>query len=198
MLKVRFKKNGFSVSEILVSLFILGFVGYLSYAILIKYTEETKKNVIEKKSIEQQAYTYSWQGQYQNLTQAANMVILNNNNNFENLCQDNQPNKCMKDLFAANISTVNSCENNTRGTCWHNDGNWYSSNNVPANENISTAFGFIMNNGTLVLFNNTDTTCPNGICGQIYFDVNGFDKPNTLGFDIFKINILKNSLSPVQ
>lgn len=192
------QKIGFSVSEILVSMLVLGFIGYMSYALLIRYTKETQKNIIEKKSIEQTTYKYSWQEQYQNLNQAARMILLNNNNSFENLCPSNQSNKCMKDLFAANISTLNSCEINTGGICWHNGGSWFLSSNIPANENTDTSAGFIMNNGTLVLFNNTDTRCINGICSQIYFDVNGFDKPNTIGYDIFKINILKNSLSPIQ
>jgi Tfp pilus assembly protein PilV len=189
------QKNGFSVAEILIGLLILGFVGYLSFAILLRYTKETQKNIIKKDSIETYSYTFAWQEQFQNLNQASRMILLNNNNSYENLCSNDQPNKCIKDAFAGSLNILNSCDNNVKGKCWHNNGDWFYSKNSPAAENIDSAAGIILSNGTFMIFNTTDTTCPSGICGQIYLDVNGFDKPNTFGNDIFKINILKNSLS---
>lgn len=41
-------------------------------------------------------------------------------------------------------------------------------------------------------------TCkPNVVCGIIAFDLNGLEEPNTWGYDIFGINVLKDKIEPI-
>ncbi len=44
-------------------------------------------------------------------------------------------------------------------------------------------------------FNNQCTT--NGVCAVIFFDLHGTMPPNAWGYDIFGINVLKNTIEPI-
>lgn len=188
-------KSGFSFVDIIVAVVVLGFIGYMTFAVLLSYSSGIKKNVSTSDSMKEYSYGTLWQGEYQKIDQATRMILLNNSGSFENLCNDSQPNKCIKDLYSGSLSTISSCDDNIKGRCWHNDGEWFVSSGIAATENLNSAAGLILNSGSLMVFNNIDTTCPGGICGQAYVDVNGFNKPNIEKIDIFKVNILKDSLS---
>lgn len=67
---------------------------------------------------------------------------------------------------------------------WHKSGSWYDKTGKPMNfNNLYKPLSFLLPDGGLVLYN-----CSN----QIFIDVNGYQKPNTVGRDIFYF-ILKDS-----
>jgi len=187
-------KSGFSFVDFIIGFLVLGFASTIALNVVANYQKETKNNVITSQTIKEYAYNTLWDGEFQKLNQATNMILVSNSNTLENLCSGNLQNKCMMEQYFKVLSAMNSCPDNVKGRCWHNDGEWFLSNRTPSTENIDLASGLILNNGVFVLFNNVDTSCTNRICGQIYVDVNGFNKPNRIGNDIFKINILKNSI----
>lgn len=71
---------------------------------------------------------------------------------------------------------------------WHKDYEWFDKNGVSQRVNPAyQTLSFALNDGTLVLYN-----CTN----QIFIDVNGFKKPNTIGKDIFYFILNNNSILP--
>lgn len=90
----------------------------------------------------------------------------------------------------------------TANECWHKANEWkYLTGVLRPDDNDRP--GVVLSDGGLIIFDFQKADCSfdmvpyNGNykrCGFINFDVNGAKKPNTIGKDIFNINILPDRL----
>src|SRR5574344_1301521 len=118
----------------------------------------------------------------------------------------------LRDMYDNYVRYIKKCNRNdkysesVKGTCWHNDGNWYQLNGqLPAMvfPTASSAFsGAFLSDGTMIKFATKASaeSCGNSgggiLCGFIIFDINGFKKPNRIGRDIFGVVVNNNGLLP--
>lgn len=181
--------TAFTLAEVLITLLIIGVVASLTIPALINNTQD-------------QELKTAWKKSYSELTQATNLILLDNAGSLKGLCADNNDN-CMRNLYAPYLSYTKSCnENSSWGNCWHNGLSefWYMDGTaIPSG--WTNAAGLILNNGAFVRFIWISSQCNNvsiGIsrCGSIYVDVNGFKKPNRVGKDIFGTIIQYNGIKP--
>lgn len=174
-------KAGFTLAEVLVTLAIIGIVAALTLPTLIT-------------SIQDNQYKVAWKKNYSVFSQATNQFINEQNGNFINLFTSNAVMQSNYNRYLKVIKTYP-----TWGG-WHSDNNWYLLNGTPVNSTCeSTTY---LADGSMVCFDLMTQAC-NGIrgniidiCGEVYFDVNGIKKPNTIGKDIFSVYVRSNSIIP--
>lgn len=202
MLKIKNKKQAFTLAEVLITLTIIGVVAAFTIPALINNTNEKELINAAKKN-------------YSALNQAINMIRVNNDDSIIGIFTNKN---VMRDEFAKYLSVAQKCDNATNG-CWKTPFYDLAGNQVTyfywlyydgdTGQGGTTPSGLILNDGTLLAFatGSTGTTssvdcnlgAPSGftpddtddICGAVYIDVNGFKSPNTQGKDIFMFHITK-------
>lgn len=197
------KHFGFTLAEVLITLGIIGIVAAMTIPTLMKNTQD-----IELKS--------AWKKVFSEFSQATTNVKNNNGGTFSGLCASSD-NHCLRDEYQNYLKYTTKCDSyvDAFGTCFHPltgsyldtvkllDGTSHISRNYyPYFSQMSS--GAILPNGTLVLFVYTSSTCTDttrvegytNACGWITVDVNGFKGPNTVGRDIFCMDILEDRITP--
>lgn len=196
------KKFGFTLAEILITLGIIGVVAAMTIPTLMKNTQD-----IELKS--------AWKKAYSVFSQAAINVKNDNGGTFLNLTN-------LRDSFGTYIKYSRTCEYNgtdqsdVYGNCFHPlTGSYFDTvktlngtshlqvNNYYPYMSWGTT-GAVLSDGQLAVFAYTSGTCTDttrvegytNACGWITIDVNGFRGPNTIGRDIFSIDILNDKITP--
>lgn len=176
--------NAFTLSEVLLVLTIIGVVAALTIPTLLQ-------------KISDDQYKAAWKKAYSALSQATNRLVADNNGSLKWICTTGYHN-CFANAYQTYFNVVKTCSSATPEGCWHNANSWQSLDGtlrtaVPAQP------GFVLNNGTLILFAYNDTNCNSGVekkCGDFWIDVNGFKNPNTIGKDIFYAYAREYLLSP--
>jgi prepilin-type N-terminal cleavage/methylation domain-containing protein len=174
-------KTGFTLAEVLITLLIIGIISSIVIPGIIADTQQAELKT-------------AWKKTYSELSQATIRLIADNGGSLKGVFTDRDS---VKNTFAKYLSYTSSCDNNNNnGTCWHKANQWYYLNGTSITDNPPA---LILSNGSLLRFNFMATNCDSGSqlrCGEIYVDVNGFKKPNTIGKDIFGIYIRENSIRP--
>jgi len=175
---------GFTLAEVLITLLIIGVVASIVVPALISDTQDAELHT-------------AWRKAYSNIEQATRMIMSDNAGSIAGLC-NNYNHDCIKNLYLPYLSYTKSCSYGTAaGNCWHKMGviKWLNGNIVTtADWSLSS---LILNNGSLISFF-SEANCPStsyyNRCGYIVIDVNGFKGHNTLGKDIFFIQLFKNQI----
>ncbi len=192
------KFRAFTLSEVLITLVIIGVIAAITVPVLYaQYTELERIAKVKK--------TYSMFANAMIRVEAdgGDMIFDIDDNNYENV--ENWFNSYLKNyIIAAKI-----CYNDTAG-CW-NDGDSYNMDGSTAYMN-QTGVGIgsdiitaVLNDGTFININvqsaasvakyfGVDINTKFGL--EIYFDINGSKKPNTIGKDIFAAVFTEEGIVP--
>lgn len=168
------KKSGFGIAQLLVAMMVMSFGYLLVMPHIVKYSETNDPQ--KASSPVQKSYAYAKGTIVQKLSSAVRMITISNSGTMKGLCSTNA---CMADKFSKQLSIMKKCKGNPSG-CWHSGGNDFG--------------GIVLMSGTLISFENTNSSCSGEICSIIHYDVNGFKKPNKEGLDIFKAYITPYSV----
>lgn len=186
------KKRGFTLSEVLITLGIIGVVAALVLPTIIKNYQEA-------------SYKAAWKKGYSNFSQAFSQIVAENGGSIAGVCStvDSAGQGCFLNLFTAKLNTVKICNvGQLEGNCWHKSNTWKYLNNVTSATSAAVP-GFILSDGSLVYVYLTNKDCQEQVvagatkrCGYMGIDINGFNPPNIVGKDIFGSNILSGRTLP--
>lgn len=182
------KSKAFTLSEVLLVLSVIGVIAALTIPTLIQKVSDDQNKV-------------TWRKTYSELSQAAQLIMNDNGGSMYQWCYDDY--RCIKDKFAEKLQNVKQCGQSLGiGNCF--PASPIKTLNDSTQTITSYASGLILTNGVHLAFNHNATMIYNcwgtgdinGSCGEIYADVNGFNGPNTIGKDIFRMIIYLNKTSP--
>ena len=197
------KRKAFTLAEMLIVIAIIGIIASVVTPMLFGTTSDAVLKAAWKKS-------------YSDLTQATMMIVADNGGSLAGAFPgDVAGTEDFKNAFASKLNIIKDCSGSSTyggsGTgagadgCWHSTGtgNWYFLNGktISAGGSGVCNSGLILNNGSLIYFGIDNSNCSQTAgdytrCGYVIIDVNGFKKPNTVGKDIFAVNITSNALIP--
>lgn len=181
--------NGFTLAEVLITLGIIGIVASMTLPTVINKTQEKQFKVAFKK-------------QYSTFAQAMQRVYIEDGSAYEQVdwkqmptyfCKLQQSQKVIKsgikcDEVLKNGFTDNSDWPRTGQYYWHKDGKWFDKKGQPQHINTGySSLSYVLPDGAIVNYN-----CSN----QIFIDVNGYQKPNTIGKDIFFMTVQTKNMVP--
>ncbi len=170
-----FNLKAFTLAEVLITLGIIGIVAALTIPQLVANYTSTQLKVQWKK-------TYS-------IFEQATQNIIRENGSMKGLdCDSWVVDTCLKNYYSSFIK-IKEEDDHTRGNCWHNAGEWKSMDGTSMDLPNGHDACIVLNDGTLINFENYDSACTNDDCGLLQVDVNGFKKPNIIGKDIFRIHV---------
>ena len=177
------KKAALTLSESLITLMIIGVVAALTIPSLINTYKERQ-------------FKTAWKTAYSDLVQAQKLLNADFYENLYGECRDFDD-TCLRDLFSRKLSTVKKCEANNISECFARSKFLDGRTNflIGINDNWPM---LITSNGMSMKFRFHKQNCTAEIenCGWIQVDVNGTKGPNTMGKDIFQLDILKDKLDP--
>lgn len=172
------KKNGFTLAEVLITLGIIGVVASMTIPILIH-------NVFDQELRGQYKKVYS------TVNQAVMGLVSDNGGSLSGLFTDADTEAS---LLASKMQIVSICNSVTSPSGCYFQG---LSTNLHA--------VIVLKDGSMLGANSLDTNCnttwgPNNfgqyLCGELYIDVNGNQKPNTPGKDVFWVGLTPNKVIP--
>ncbi|EKE02869.1 MAG: hypothetical protein ACD_20C00317G0004 [uncultured bacterium] len=169
-------KKGVSIAELLLVVAICAVIAIV-----------TTTSVVH--NIEVASLRSSWKKVYRDIDAATKNIKYDTSRSGFSLLNVFSNATVMRNLYAAELNQIRSCDVADTEGCWHVDNQWKS---IDGTLLTSNSPGLILNNKMLMIFLNTSTTCAGGtqnVCGEIYIDVNGFKQPNTLGKDIYFASI---------
>lgn len=174
-------KNGFTLAEVLIVIGIIGIIANMTIPTLVKDTQN-------------KALKVTWKKAYSVLSQATLMVLNENAGTLANLCTNSD---CIRDVYSEYLPTIKKCNDGTSGCFFAWGEPWYYMSKATVGGWGSDS-GAILRDGVVVNYAYFNPNCNSWAneCGNIYVDVNGSKKPNTIGKDIFKIHIQSNGISP--
>ena len=165
-------KNGFTLSEVLIT---LGVIGVISAITLPTVVKNYQKHVIENRLKK----SYSIINQALNMSIAENGDIKNWTFPQSNTADENY--KFAQTYLLPYLKVIKDC--NVGKGCWADkEYNMNGSNSLQIND-INYIIKFILSDGSAVALYFSETG------GHLYLDVNGISKPNTRGKDIFEFAI---------
>jgi len=188
-------KKAFTLSEVLITLGIIGIVAAMTMPMLLANSREKEMVSRLKKA-------------YSNVSQAfQRTIVVNNTPNYWNLRQEGDPSGAIsiQDKISEYFIVSKDCQAN--GGCWPNaeiiklDGT-----STGLNFGSDTSFAtFRIADGTLYAFRVLSADCDadfgnmgalKKVCAEMYIDINGERRPNIMGYDVFKFYIVKNGIYP--
>lgn len=185
-------KKGFTLSEVLITLGIIGVVAAMTLPAVINNTQDKQFKAMFKK-------------QYSALAQAI-LMVYTDGNDIPNLTHENwmdmsfyvcKISSQLKYLKSGlNCSTIeklgdspdlNKTDYFNDSTKWHNDGEWFNKKGEPQKLNSGyLKMTFLLPDESMINFN---------CLRDIFIDVNGYKKPNTIGRDIFFVTLPPGKLN---
>ncbi|MDD3150321.1 MAG: prepilin-type N-terminal cleavage/methylation domain-containing protein, partial [Candidatus Gastranaerophilales bacterium] len=179
------KKQGFTLSEVLVVIAIIGIIASITLPTVLSGTNQAE-NIVK------------WKKVYANLTQVT-LLIIQENGDFKGILATGQ-NEELKNLYMEHFNYIKSCPNVIADDCWPGTVNL---GGTPLMDSLSDNAGFIAADGTIYTFDYERSACSlqlstltNPYCGIISVDINGNKGPNEEGKDIFGVYIFQNGLKP--
>lgn len=176
----------FTLAEVLISLGIIGIVAALTITALNRAISTYQYEVALKKV-------------YSELSQAYISMSSDNGGSVIGLFPDRA---AMLSVFKVYLKDAKTCDENfTTGECWHKSNEWYGLTGTPVSSTETFSSSLIMPSGAILLFNSPSSTCTSNSelnsnigCGRIRVDINGFQKPNRIGRDIFDFYITSSKV----
>lgn len=182
-----FFRHGFTLSEVLLVLSVIGVVAAL-----------TIPTLVQKVNADQ--YKTAWKKNFSVLSQATQMILLNSGGNLKGFCTNHN---CIKDAYANYLTVIKNCNSGTLlGNCWHGSVGGLKQLNGNVMSSWDGGAGLILSDGALLRIAFAASNCDSATagtmfrCGSATVDVNGFKPPNTVGVDVFAIQILEDSTRP--
>jgi len=198
MVKERTASKGFTLAEILITLTVIGVVAALTIPTLLQNTNQAELKTALKRD-------------FADLSQATLSIKNDKGGSLVNAFPgDALGTESLKNAFKAKLSYLKECYGTSawggggNGTavegCWHASGAMQYLSGVKIN-GWDARPGLILNNGTFIFFRNIKSDCSATSgdfksCAYSTFDVNGFKKPNTVGKDIFRVQITDDGMLP--
>jgi len=179
------RKRAFTLAQILIVIAVIAVIAVLTIIPL-------------NKTVNEAAIRTAWKNDFALFNQAFDRILIAKNGTAKNMCINEG---CFKNAFTNYLSTVKECEPGVSDNCWHKDNEWHWM------KGDDIAWGYrataILSNNSLASFHwyspdcsYTDEDVNPAICGCIYVDVNGFNKPNIVGKDIFGFWVSEKKLTP--
>lgn len=178
------KLKGFSLSEVLITLVIIGVVAAITIPML-------------NQNIENQHYISAYKKMYSSLSQMYLRLKTDNGGNLEGIfnSNDDYP-KILQNYFVS--AKVCQAGHNT-DVCWHRK--WYTYNGATITGLENNFSSLILADGSVMVFMHMSSSCTGSTeltsnigCARIRVDINGDRKPNRVGKDIFDFYILQDRL----
>lgn len=190
-------KKAFTLAEVLITLGIIGIVAAMTLPTVIA-------------NIQDKQFKSAFKKQYSTIAQAMQRAYIAEGQTYENVnwmqmpkyfCRMQKELKtlnsgiaCPKDIDSMKFTDGTGTYGNTNEwprtgqTYWHKDDKWQDKKGVEYKSNPSySALSMQLTDGTLIFY-----TCGN----QILIDVNGYQKPNIVGRDIFYFILNPKRFSP--
>jgi len=186
---VRGKQTAFTLAEVLFTLAIVGVVAAMTLPALINKTQDKQFKTAFKK-------------QYSTFAQAMQRVYAEDGSTYEHVewiqmpkffCSIQKAQKVLKSgIDCSKVQNDNYSGTDewpaTGGEYWHKNGEWFDKQGNPQTLNSGYwPMSYLLPDGALVVYN-----CSN----QIFVDVNGYKKPNTIGKDIFFFVVVSKNMVP--
>lgn len=198
------KKQGFTLSEILLVLSVIGVVAALTIPTLIQKINDSHQKA-------------AWKKAFSSISQASISVLSDKGGTFKYSFDtagitDNKAAENLKNSFKVYLNAIKECNGTTTyggngggasvDGCWHKANEWAYLYGL--GQPAKATPGLILSNGSLVRFHidksdcsyTTDAGQEVTICGYIQTDVNGFKGPNITGKDIFSIYLTESFIYP--
>lgn len=186
-----FKNKAFTLTEVLITLGIIGVIAAITIPALLNNIQNSQNITALKKF-------------YSDISNATATIKEQNGGTMKQTAELNA-------TYANVMKPIKICTSGTsQGNCWHiNAVSWYTLNGNVTGAGATINQGFILNNGMLVNIpeqihfpncngsNASLGVANNDGCGWIIVDVNGFNKPNTIGKDIFYFQLLEDRIEPM-
>lgn len=182
-------KNGFTLSEVLITLVIIGVIAALTIPALMNKTNEQDTVVAVKKA-------------YSILGQAYQRVVVENGKIIPSSLGSNNTESTEKlgKMFAKQLNTQKVCGMSTEEDCFATGRYKVFNGNLSGDfSKDSGLFKMILSDGMSFGFsgiNYYSNTGGFGYFGSVYVDINGAKAPNVWGKDMFAFYITKNGISP--
>lgn len=188
-------KLAFTLSEVLITLGIIGVVAAVTIPTVLQKTQEQQTISALKKA-------------YSTLSNAYTQSVKDNGTPDEwALVDDQDGSKPMIDKLAPYLKVTKTCDGYTpNDDCFPSDPYKTLNNSdlYPLNSNYP---GAKLADGTLIAGIVSDPDCPTwpvgnntllqNVCGHYFVDINGFKKPNQFGKDTFGFLLTKNGIIPM-
>ena len=181
------RRTAFTLAEVLITLGIIGIIAILTIPSLINKITDLQYKAAFKKN-------YSVFAQAMKMVEIEDNMVFQKEENWTNLpiylCKLAQHLKAVKNGLDCSIvlsdefdpTNDNSFKTDFK---WHNE--WYQKDTKPIHLNPGyNSNTFQLQDGTLINY---------GCLNQVFIDVNGFKKPNTVGKDIFYFLLTENGLT---
>ncbi len=181
------RRTAFTLAEVLITLGIIGIIAILTIPSLINKITDLQYKAAFKKN-------YSVFAQAMKMVEIEDNMVFQKEENWTNLpiylCKLAQHLKAVKNGLDCSIvlsdefdpTNDNSFKTDFK---WHNE--WYQKDTKPIYLNPGyNSNTFQLQDGTLINY---------GCLNQVFIDVNGFKKPNTVGKDIFYFLLTENGLT---
>ncbi|HSA07381.1 MAG TPA: type II secretion system protein [Candidatus Gastranaerophilales bacterium] len=174
-----YSHKAFTVSEVLLTLAIIGVIAALTLPSLLK-------------SYEKNTWTTGYKAGINIISQITKTIMSENNNTLVGKWGAGGDDQSVYDLYSPYFKTVRTCENiNPKGSCFNSV---YTLMDNAINAAVNGVYSVILTNGMSLSFYN-----PVGPVDYIliYLDINGAKSPNVLGKDLHIIKVSINS-DPVK
>lgn len=191
MLKKTYKyKQAFTLSEVLITLAIVGTIAALTIPAFVSSSEVSKTKAQLKEA-------------FAILDQVTDRMVYKNYGDITGVF-GNGDSDGLKNAYLESLNYSKQCNNsNVFGNCW-SASSIQNLSGASYNVNHHSATGVVLNNGMHVLIWLSSYTCQDGtwgggaykVCGDMHVDLNGFNGPNKLGKDVFRFHLTKNKLTP--
>jgi len=192
------RKHGFTLAEILITLTVIGVVAALTIPTLLQNTNQAELKTALKRD-------------FADLQQATLQIINDNGGSLVNAFggAGDKDGENIKNAFKGKLSYLKECSGissvggsgagSSAEGCWHNEMKYLNG----SSQGVYPYGGLILSNGTLLVLwdeqNMLGSACTaRGIkaCASAMIDVNGFNKPNVVGKDIFRFWATEDGLIP--
>lgn len=177
--------QGFTLSEVLITLGIIGIVAGMTIPTLMNNIQNVQFKVMFKK-------------EFSNFSNAVNQIKNDNGGDLVSAFPTNGS-TILIDNFDPYLSYIKKCTNDAQKSCWHQNNTWFDQQGTPMPGgsgfwSSAGKWGYILKDGAYIFFNYPGN---NGLpIAMIYIDVNGENKPNKLGKDIFGLYIGIDAVKP--
>lgn len=196
-----FTKPAFTLAEVLITLGIIGVVAAMTIPTLMNSTQdkEFKAKLLKEYSV---------------LSQVQGLLAVDNGGDFSSVfssctADGTTGETCMKNIFKTKLNYTKECDSGaTLGTCISAVADIKYLNGSAADawglgNGTGGIAGLVLNDGTSMTMHLDSSTCSDvisygALCGWTTVDVNGLQKPNQWGKDIYLFYILSNKIIPAS